>query len=98
MVLPSCARAWATARKLAQKALLTLGDEQVGKPFKWAPKLYTLEAEAYNRQGTLVIHAFAVNPWTGDVWEPMGCERITSATIEREQAAIRKRATLTAKT
>jgi hypothetical protein len=44
----------------------------------------------------LQTYYFAVNPWTVDVWDAMGCERITSAGIGNEQQAIWKRSQLPA--
>lgn len=34
---------------------------------------------------------FAVNPWTGDVWELRSCKRLSTAILHRSQAEIRKR-------
>jgi hypothetical protein len=36
---------------------------------------------------------FAVNPWTGDVWELWGCHRLSTPALRRSQAAIRRRFT-----
>jgi hypothetical protein len=33
--------------------------------------------------------AFAVNYWTGDIWDLWGCRRITSALLRKSQAHIR---------
>jgi len=63
--------------------------------FYWAPDFITLSAEVYSRTtGNLAVLHFAVNPWTGDVWEPFGCTRITSPALQRRQEAIWRRAKL----
>mgnify|MGYP001555261639 FL=1 len=36
---------------------------------------------------------YAVNPWTGDVWQLWGCYKLTSPALRKSQAAIRKRFT-----
>ena len=44
--------------------------------------------------GPLQTYYFAVNPWTGDVWDGIACTRITSPKIQREQESIWKRSGL----
>jgi hypothetical protein len=34
---------------------------------------------------------FAVNPWTGDVWNLWGCHRLSTPALRKSQAAIRQR-------
>jgi hypothetical protein len=34
---------------------------------------------------------FAVNPWTGDVWNLWGCHRLSTPALRKSQAAIRRR-------
>jgi hypothetical protein len=36
---------------------------------------------------------FAVNPWTGDVWNLWGCHRLSTPALRKSQAAIRRRFT-----
>ena len=48
-----------------------------------------------NPVGSPVIGNFAVNPWTGDVWNTAGCEHLSSPSLKKEQAGIRKRFGLT---
>lgn len=36
---------------------------------------------------------FAVNPWTGDVWNLWGCRRLATPALRKSQAAIRRRFT-----
>ena len=36
---------------------------------------------------------FAVNPWTGDVWNLWGCHRLSTAALRKSQAAIHRRFT-----
>jgi hypothetical protein len=38
---------------------------------------------------------FAVNPWTGDVWNLWGCHRLSTPALRKSQAAIRRHFTLT---
>jgi hypothetical protein len=37
---------------------------------------------------------FAVNAWTGDVWNLWGCHRLSTPALRKSQAAIRRRFTL----
>src|SRR5580658_2362179 len=92
----------ATARKLVREALAAQGESgpsvQIG-PWKydWAPEFYTFSAWRHNlADGLLVTYYFAVNPWTGDVWDAIGCSRIKSPGLDREQESILKRSHLSA--
>jgi hypothetical protein len=65
--------------------------------YEWAPEFYTFQAWRPNPgNGPLLTYYFAVNPWTGDVWDAIGCERITSPALEKEQESIFRRAHLSA--
>ncbi len=88
------------ARKLVQQALVALGEDghrvHIGPwQYYWAPEFYTFQAwRPGNDNGgvsVLQTYYFAVNPWTGDVWDAMGCTRITSLAIQNEQESISKR-------
>jgi len=85
------------ARKLVQEALVTLGEDGpwvqiVPWKYHWAPEFYSFEADRHNIvDGLLVARYFAVNPWTGDVWDAMACSQITSPAIDKEKQAIWKR-------
>jgi hypothetical protein len=95
-----------TARGLVQRALVALGEDlrwvHIGPwQYYWAPEFYTFSAWRPGPVGTdgvgvLQTWYFAVNPWTGDVWDAMGCTRITSPTIQNEQESIWKRSQLPA--
>lgn len=50
-----------------------------------------------NPVGSPVIGNFAVNPWTGDVWDVGGCDRVSLPSIRRQQEGIRKRFQITKK-
>ena len=88
----------ATAAVLVRDALASLGEDSGGgqipvEPwdYYWAPDFITLQAEVLvPSMGIVAVRYFAVNPWTGDVWEPFGCTRITSPTIKRKQDEIWK--------
>ena len=92
----------ATAGELVQDALASLGEDGAGNkiaiepwPYYWAPDFITLQAEIpHSDVGRIESRYFAVNPWTGDVWDPIACTRITSPTIKRKQEAIWKSAKL----
>src|SRR5260370_41672409 len=79
-----------TARKLVREALVTMNQD--GPSVKitrfrddHAREFYTFDATWPNPDGDPLIGYFAVNPWTGDVWDLGGCKRITSSAIEKEQ-------------
>jgi len=86
----------ATAAELVRDALASLGEGHEASripvlpwDYYWAPDFITLQAEILvPSTGTVAMRYFAVNPWTGDVWEPFGCTRITSPTIKRKQDEI----------
>jgi len=88
----------ATATELVRDALASLGEEGAGAkiaigpwPYYWAPDFITLYAEVpLPAIGKIEPRYFAVNPWTGDVWDPFACTPITSPTIRRKQEAIWK--------
>ena len=88
----------ATAAELVRDALATLGNDGGGTKiavgpwsYYWAPDFITLQAQVFvPSMGIVAMRYFAVNPWTGDVWEPFGCTRITSPTIKRKQDEIWK--------
>jgi len=90
------------ARKLVQGALVALGENarlvQIRPwPYYWAPGFYTFQAWLPGPgEGDSVLRPFffAVNPWSGDVWDAMGCVRITSPAIEKEQELIWRRSRL----
>jgi hypothetical protein len=54
-------------------------------------EFFYFEATWPNPTGSPHLGSFAVNPWTGDVWNAAGCERLTSASLARLQDGIRKR-------
>jgi hypothetical protein len=86
----------ATARELVLDALASLGENGAGTkiaiypiPDYWAPDFITLEADVPYPE-KIQPRYFAVNPWTGDIWDTNACTRITSPTIKRKQEAIWK--------
>jgi hypothetical protein len=87
-----------TAEELVRDALASLGEhgtdvkiEVEPWPYYWAPDFITLQAyRPHPTAGTMETWYFAVNPWTGDVWDPFGCTRLTSPAIKRKQEAIWK--------
>lgn len=87
-----------TAAELVRDALASLGEDGGGGKiatgpwlYYWAPDFITLYAEVpLPSVGRIEMRYFAVNPWTGDVWEPFGCTRITSPAIKRKQEEIWK--------
>ena len=88
----------AAAAELVRDALASLGEGHEASKipvfawdYYWAPDFITLQAEILvPSTGTVAMRYFAVNPWTGDVWEPFGCTRITSPTLKRKQDEIWK--------
>ena|SRR5436305_5686676 len=72
-----------TARELVLDALASLGERSTDINFEidpwlyyWAPDFITLQASRPNpTAGTMENWYFAVNPWTGDIWNPFACIR-----------------------
>lgn len=81
-----------TARKLVEEALPALGESprflQI-EPWRyyWAPEFYSFSASRAGK-GVLIMYYLSVNPWTGDVWDAMACERLTTPALKKEQEAI----------
>ena len=92
----------ATAIELVRDALAGLGESGEGGkiaielwPYYWAPDFITLQAEVPHPDvGRIEMRYFAVNPWTGDVWDAIACTRIISPTIKRTQDEIWRSSTL----
>jgi hypothetical protein len=88
-----------TARRLVHLALAALNQEAPSVRvehfrYDYAPEFYAFAATWPNPNGDPLIGYFAVNPWTGDVWEINLCKRITSPELKREREAIWKRSAL----
>jgi hypothetical protein len=67
------------------------GASVTSSPRAFDPDFYFFAATWPNPTGSPIIGYFAVNPWTGDVWNSAGCERITSKSLKRLQQDIRRR-------
>lgn len=82
-----------SARELAYLAVKdhNLGVTLTEAPRPLDPDFYYFGATWPNPSGSPVIGYFAVNPWTGDVWDANGCTRYTSKELNVAQKAIRKR-------
>jgi hypothetical protein len=80
------------ARKLAYEAVKVHnpGADLSSTPRGDDPDFYFFAATWPNPAGSPVIGYFAVNPWTGDVWDE-GCRRLESPSLKKLQAQIRKR-------
>jgi hypothetical protein len=55
---------------------------------------YYFEATWPNPVGSPHLGNFAVNPWTGDLYNADGCQRLTSTALKKRQENIRKRSGL----
>jgi hypothetical protein len=88
----------ATATELVREALASLGEGSVRTKiaiYPWpnysAPDFITLQAEVPHPDvGQIEMRYFAVNPWTGDVWDAIACTRISSPKIKRKRDEIWK--------
>jgi hypothetical protein len=58
-------------------------------------EFYYFEVIVPNAVASPVVGHFAVNPWTGDVWNPALCERVTLPALKRLQERIRRESGLT---
>jgi|SRR5208283_5912598 len=67
------------------------GVSLTSSPRGFDPDFYFFCATWPNPTGSPVIGYFAVNPWTGDVWNADDCEHLTSKSVQKTQADIRKR-------
>lgn len=88
----------AIATELVREALASQGEGSARTKIAiypvldyWAPDFITLQAEVpHPDAGRIEMRYFAVNPWTGDVWDSTTCTRITSLRIKRKQEEIWK--------
>jgi hypothetical protein len=82
------------ARQLAVEALkakMLNGPTVQLSPISYVKDFYTFEATWPNPDGSPNLGSFAVNPWTGDVWQVVVCKYITSPAIQKIQKSIRDR-------
>jgi hypothetical protein len=89
------------ARKLVREALAASDSNGPSVKierfrYNYAPEFYVFMAWWPNPAGSPLLGYYAVNPWTGDVWDVMGCKRISSPAIEKEKESIRRRSKLAA--
>lgn len=87
------------ARELVREALVALNMNGPSVKidhfrYDYAPEFYAFMAWWPNPEGSPLIGYYAVNPWTGDVWDVTGCRRISSAALQKEQEQIWKRSNL----
>jgi hypothetical protein len=87
------------ARRLVHEALVALNQDAPSVKieqyrYDYAPEFYAFDATWPNPDGDPLIGYFAVNPWTGDVWDINACKQITSPVLARQQEAIWKRSKL----
>ena len=59
--------------------------------FPYAPEFYFFDGVWDNPHGSVIQGHYAVNPWTGDIWDPIACTHVTSPAAKRLQESIRKR-------
>src|SRR5579871_704398 len=90
-----------TAEKMVREALITLnlnGPSVRIEPFRYdyAPEFYAFMAWWPNPNGNPLIGYYAVNPWTGDVWDIIGCRSIASVVINKQRELIWKKSKLIA--
>ena len=55
------------------------------------PEFYVFGATWPNPTGSPMIGYFAVNPWTGDVWDFNACKHLESRSLKKLQDGIRKK-------
>jgi hypothetical protein len=89
---------WKLDKKSAQ-ALAALAAGDSANPGDLDPDLPTVSPPFFVFDGISPSPAegsfgyFAVNPWTGDVWELWGCRRLSTPALRKSQAEIRGRFT-----
>jgi len=84
------------ARKLASEALAVRGINVRGfvlVPYvnDSAPDFYSYQALAQSSNSNGSLGFFAVNAWTGDVWNIDTCSRVSSPALQKDQQSILKR-------
>ncbi len=67
------------------------GADLISSPRSFDRDFYFFAATWPNPTGSPIIGYFAVNPWTGDVWNSAGCEHLTSKSLRKLQNDIRRR-------
>jgi hypothetical protein len=61
-----------------------------------APDFYSFQALPVGPGSEGSIGFFAVNPWSGYVWNKAGCVQVTSPTLKREQERVLKHSGMSA--
>jgi len=86
-----------TAKKLVYEAIKThnRGADVSETEKSPDPAFYFFQATWPNPKGSPVIGYFAVNPWTGDVWDFGACRRLDSRSLRKLQEEARKLAGIT---
>jgi hypothetical protein len=82
------------ARRLIVEALKARGLDGPTvelTPISYSKDFYTFEATWPNPEGSPNLGSYAVNPWTGDVWQVVVGRYITSPSIRKIQRSIRDR-------
>lgn len=84
------------AQELTREAVAVLGIDakvMVLVPYAddHAPEFYSFEVFRRGSSANGHVGYFAVNRWTGDVWNIDGCSRIASPVLSKEQESILKR-------
>ena len=88
-----------TARQLVRQALIVMKQNGpsvslVPYTYSYAPEFWAYEAMWPNPNGSGLSGYFAVNPWTGDVWETNACQKISSPAMKKIQEAVWKKSKL----
>jgi hypothetical protein len=101
MLIGTKALAQDDARKIPLEEAQALAQEAMkvyypGASLEYMPLFddgfYEFAALSDNLVASPNVGRFAVNPWTGDVWDAAGfCERLTAPSLEIHQQAIRER-------
>lgn len=92
----------ASAGEIPEKVSIELGNKLIGIAHGWPPERKIEPPDGYDgpddpfyiyqELGQYVGTAgwYAVNPWTGDVWDIMGnCEHLTNSILQKEQEKIK---------
>jgi hypothetical protein len=76
---------------LAKQAADTHGSVDLTEsPRPLDPEFYYFAATRASGTGSPMVGYYAVNPWTGDVWDVNGCNRIESSSLKKRQREIRR--------
>jgi hypothetical protein len=96
VITPTPIHAAFVAQKVDRQAAQQLAAQGYSWPLIYMEydrreKFFYLFAALGGQYATAPVGWITVNPWTGDVWDVWSCNKLSTATLRKSQAAIRRK-------